>query len=107
PKAPMTLSLIAVPSADAAGSDWFGFGLDEKQLTQALVQATHPVPGQTLASRAELAPFIAQNPTSLAFQSFESYNKLTALTGGPAPASALLALQSLFHGTTPATTKNI
>lgn len=107
PKAPMTLSLIAVPSADAAGSDWFGFGLDEKQLTQALVQATHPVPGQTLASRAELAPFIAQNPTSLAFQSFESYSKLMALMGGPELGSALIALQSLFHGTTLVATKNI
>lgn len=107
PKGPMTLSFITVPSADAAGSDWFGFGLDEKQLTQSLVQATHPVPGQTLASRTELAPFIAQRPMSLAFQSFESYSKLMALMGGPELGTALIALQGLFHGTTIVSIKNI
>lgn len=107
PKGPMTVSLIVVPSADAAGSDWFGFGLDEKQLTQALVQATHPVPGQTLASRVELAPFIAKNPTSLAFQSFESYSNLMALMGGQELSSTLIALQNFFHGTTIVATKSI
>lgn len=107
PKGPMAISLIVVPSADAAGSDWLGFGLDEKQLAQALVQATHPVPGQTLASRAEFAPLIAQNPTSFAFQSFESYSKLMALMGGREMGMALTALQSMFHGTTVVSTKNI
>jgi hypothetical protein len=107
PKGPLALSVIVVPSADAAGSDWIGFGLDEKQLTKALVQVTHPVPGETLAARAELAPFIAQNPTSLAFQSFESYGKLMALMGGPEAGAALTAFQSLFHGTTVVTTKSI
>lgn len=107
PKGPIALSVIVVPAADATGSDWLGLGLDEKQLVQALVQATHPVPGQTLASRAELAPFIAQNPTSLSFQSFEAYSKLMALLGGPEIGPSLNALQNLFHGTSIVSTRSI
>ena len=107
PKGPMALSLIVVPAADATTSDWLGFGLDEKQLVKALVQATHPVPGQTLASRAELAPFIAQNPMSLSYQSFEAYSKLMALLGGPEIGPSLIALQNLFHGTSIVSTRNI
>jgi len=107
PQGPMALSVIVVPAAEATGSDWLGVGLDEKQLVQALVQATHPVPGQTLASRAELAPFIAKNPTSLSFQSFEAYSKLMALLGGPELGPSLNALQNLFHGTTIVSTRSI
>ncbi len=99
PKGPMLLSVIVVPAADSTGSDWIGLGLDEKQLVQALVQATHPEPGQTLAARSELAPFIARNPTSLSFQSFEAHSRLMALMGGPELGPALTGLQSLFHGT--------
>lgn len=98
PKGPMTLSLIVVPAADGSGSDWLGIGLDEKQVVQTLVKATHPVPGQTLASRAELAPFIAQNPMSLSYHSFESFTRSMTLMGGPEAATALTAFQSLFYG---------
>jgi len=107
PKAPMALSLIVVPGSDAAGTDWLGFGLDEKQLAHALDRVTHPVSGETLASRAELAPFIARNPTSLGFQSFESYGKLLALIGGSEIATALTALEGPFHGTTLVSTRSI
>jgi len=107
PQGPMTLSLIAVPAADATGSDWFGLGFDEQQLLQALVQATHPVPGQTLATRAELAPLIAQNPTSLGFQTFEAQSRLMALMGGPDFGPALAGLQGLFHGTSVVTTTQV
>ncbi|HYQ00700.1 MAG TPA: hypothetical protein VER96_18605, partial [Polyangiaceae bacterium] len=88
-------------------SDWIAFGLDEKQLLQSLVQATHPVPGQTLASRTELAPFIAQNPTSLSFQSSESYTRLMALMGGPELGPGLSAFQNLFHGASFVSTRSI
>src|SRR6188768_421810 len=107
PKGPIVLSLMIVPNSDATGSDWFGFGLDEKQLVQSLLQATHPVPGQTLAARVDLAPFIAQNPTSLGFQSFEAYSRLLALVGGPEFGPALTGLQSLFHGTNIVSTRSI
>jgi hypothetical protein len=107
PKGPLALTVIVMPAAEATGSDWLAFGLDEKQLVQALVQATHPVPGQTLASRSELAPFIAQNPTSLSYQSFDSYSRLMALTSGPELATALTGLQNLFHDTSVVSTTHI
>jgi len=107
PKGPIVLSLIVVPADDPSGSDWFGLGLDEKQVVQALVRATHPVPGQTLAARAELAPFIAQNPTSLSYQSFDELSRLLALIGGPEIGPALIAMQGLFHGTSIVSTENI
>lgn len=100
PKGPMVLSLIVVPATDGTGSDWIGVGLDEKQLVQALVQATNPALGQTLGARERLAPFIARNPTSLSFQSFEASGKLMALLGGAELGPVLSGLQGLFHGTT-------
>jgi hypothetical protein len=107
PQGPMVLSMIVVPAADATGSDWFAFGLDEKQLVQALLLVTHPVPGQTLAARADLAPFLAKAPMSLSFQSFESQNRLFALLGGPELGPVLTGLSGLFRGTSLVTTTRI
>jgi len=107
PKGPITLSLIIVPAADATDSDWIGLGLDEKQLLQALLQATHPVPGQTLAARSDLTPYTGQNPTSLGFHAFEAQSRLIALLGGPDAGPALAVLQNLFHGTSVVSTTQI
>jgi hypothetical protein len=107
PQGPMVLSMIAVPGADPTGSDWLALGLDEKQLLQALLSATHPVPGQTLASRADLAPLLAQKPMSLSFQSFDAQNRLLALLVGPELGPALAGLSSVFHGTSLVTTTRI
>lgn len=107
PQGPMVLSLIVVPAADTTGSDWIGFGLDEKQLVRALVQATHPVAGQTLAERGDLAPFLAQNPSALSVQSFEAQSKLLALVGGPELGPALAGLQGLFHGASVVSTTHV